>query len=315
MAKSIEAQSFELMAECSTDVLCRLTTVDMLCTYCSPSAVRVLGWHPDDLLHHLFKGLIHPDDISNARKMHDCNLNGESHPIPSSTLRVRKKDGSYAWLEVNSCLMRDPETKAPWQVLLNMRDISDRIVMEEQLEALSLTDALTGLGNRRAFDQALESEWRRARRDHAAVSLLMLDLDDFKGVNDEYGHQAGDECLRRIAATIRAVARRPGDVAARYGGEELALILPATEAGGAGLVAEQVRRAIEGLHFPHRRNHEHGGIVTVSVGVATAMMGLESNAVTPDRLIKAADSALYLAKTLGRNRVETTAPVLTMEID
>lgn len=296
--------SFKRMVENSLDVLC-LVAPGGNCTYCSPSSLRVLGWDPEEMLVRFPKHLIHPSDAQGAKLSHERHLSGNGGDDLPNEMRVRKKDGNYSWFEVTSSLIRDKVTNAPWQVLLNMRDISSRRLLEQQLEALALTDPLTGLGNRRAFTWALEHEWRRACREQGEISLLMLDADNFKGINDTYGHDTGDECLCAIAETIRAVGRRPGDMAARYGGEEFTLILPATDAEGAAEVAEQLRVEIKALNLPHSLNHEHGLVVTVSVGAATAVLGGGGDDPRyPAGLLKAAVAALYRAKQEGRNRVE-----------
>ncbi len=298
-----------MMAEHSPDVLCRIT-MNHRCAYCSPSCLSILGWQPEEMMLRFPAELLHPEDaldVPTARNLGDPSLSSEP-----SILRVRRKDGEYAWLEVNSSLMRDRVTRAPWQVLLSMRDVGKRRLAQQRLQALAMTDALTGLGNRRAFAQALEHEWGRARREKSEVSLLMLDVDNFKGVNDRYGHAVGDQCLCAIAATLSSVGRRSGDLAARYGGEEFALLLPATDAEGAARVAEQVRAAIEGLSLPHIQNRDHGYVVTVSVGAATAVLRPGSRSADFSSLLKAADSALYKAKQQGRNQVETA--LLTTEL-
>lgn len=293
---------FKIMAEQSTDILCRMT-LNMRCVYCSPASLPVLGWTSDEMLVHFPTDLIHPEDLGLAQAAHRRYVAGKCVENGPATMRVRKEDGSYAWLEVNSSLMRNERTGAPWQMLLNMRDIGKRIQLEQHLETLALTDPLTTLGNRRAFDLALDHEWRRARRGREEVSLLLLDIDHFKGINDLYGHVVGDDCLCAIASAIASAGRRPGDMAARYGGEEFALILPATGEEGALAIAETVRLAIKELRFPHDRNAEHGSVVTVSIGSATAVLG-PRGAVTPLSLLRAADTALYKAKQEGRNRVE-----------
>lgn len=177
--------------------------------------------------------------------------------------------------------------------------------MKRQLEAsnqelarLSNQDALTGLANRRRFDEAIETEVRRAGRERSPLSLIMTDVDFFKKYNDGYGHLAGDECLRRVAAVLRAGVHRAADLAARYGGEEFAIILPNTPTEGASRVAESLRAAVEGLQLPHAGSGvaEH---VTLSLGVATLLP--ESRFAGSD-LVQQADLALYQAKHSGRNR-------------
>jgi two-component system chemotaxis family response regulator WspR len=180
--------------------------------------------------------------------------------------------------------------------------VSQQKLQESNLELLRLTntDGLTGIANRRYFDDYLEAEWRRARREQVELSMLLIDVDDFKRYNDTHGHVAGDEVLRRIAAAIQAACKRPADLAARFGGEEFAMILPKTTAGGVRLLGEMVRRAVDGLAISHSAAST-GDTVTVSCGVATLVPG-EGDA--PARLIELADVGLYRAKHQGKNRVD-----------
>lgn len=168
-------------------------------------------------------------------------------------------------------------------------------LLEQQ--RLATTDALTGIGNRRRFDEMLELEWHRAARTGAPLSLLLIDVDHFKRYNDLYGHVAGDECLRRVAEALRTLAKRPTDVCARYGGEEFALILAETPLSGAVAVAEQAVAAVRDMRIEHGAS-EHG-CVTISAGVASA---LPEEAYDPAPLVDAADEALYAAKRQGRDR-------------
>lgn len=169
-------------------------------------------------------------------------------------------------------------------------------LVSSELERLSREDGLTGLANRRYFDQVLLQEWERARREAHPVALVFVDVDHFKPFNDTYGHQEGDAVLARVGATLRACLRRPGDLAARYGGEEFVLLLPGTHEEGAIEVARQVRRAISGLGIPHAASSTSDHI-TASLGVAAVIPGdLDS-----DTLVAAADVAVYAAKGAGRN--------------
>lgn len=184
------------------------------------------------------------------------------------------------------------------QIVLFRREMRVRGIYEKQIEAQAQTDGLTGIANRRTFDEALEREWQSARREGKPLSLLFLDADRFKRYNDRYGHQEGDELLKMLALALKKKARRPRDLAARYGGEEFVVLLPHTSQQRALAVAETIRRAIAQLGVPHEDNE--GGIVTVSIGVATAIPGA---AEPPARLVEAADAAVYQAKEAGRNRV------------
>jgi diguanylate cyclase (GGDEF)-like protein len=169
---------------------------------------------------------------------------------------------------------------------------------EAALRALATVDGLTGLPNRGTFDQTLNRECRRAQRDNTSVSLLMVDVDEFKALNDALGHQAGDDCLRRLAEVLRAVMLRPADFAGRYGGEEFAIILPDTLLVGGAAVAQRLVASMKDLALPHPSSGL--GYVTVSIGVACN----EHLAPSPQALIARADAALYRAKRAGRNRVD-----------
>ena len=165
-----------------------------------------------------------------------------------------------------------------------------------QLRDLAMHDGLTGLGNRRQFDGVLEMEFRRAQRRRTPLGLLMIDVDQFKAFNDTYGHQAGDDALCAVARVVGAAARRPGDLAARYGGEEFTVLLPHTDEAGAAAVARTIHDGLERLRIGHTASTH--AVLTASIGVA-AVMPSESN--RPDRLVRAADRALYEAKAAGRN--------------
>jgi diguanylate cyclase (GGDEF)-like protein len=198
------------------------------------------------------------------------------------------------------------------RVLRNLQSELMRLVRErtEQLEEanrklalMSYMDAMTEVANRRSFDEQLAMEWRRSTRSRSRLSLLLVDIDAFKPYNDALGHQAGDTCLREVAAAISGCVRRAGDTVARYGGEEFAVLLTDTDTPGATILAERIRTAVEQRSIAHPA--VAGGRVTVSIGVAT-MSGKENS--EPAALVRAADAALYDAKRDGRNRVRVTQP-------
>ncbi|MGH8178161.1 MAG: diguanylate cyclase domain-containing protein [Steroidobacter sp.] len=171
----------------------------------------------------------------------------------------------------------------------------------QRLRRLVAEDGLTGIANRRHFDRALDRELRRARRDGQPLSLIFLDLDEFKRFNDTYGHARGDEVLRQVAQTLDETFRRGGDLVARYGGEEFAVVLPGVDGRRAGLYAERLRRRIWRLAIAYDESPVTNR-VTISGGVATVV---PPAIVSPDDLLSAADKALYRAKCLGRNRIIT----------
>ena len=174
----------------------------------------------------------------------------------------------------------------------------DLAAANRELEKLSRQDGLTGIANRRYFDSYLVTEVRRGARERQSLSLILSDVDHFKAFNDCYGHQAGDDCLRRVAAALSSAGRRPADLAARYGGEEFAMVLPGTVLEGAIDVAQAVSRVIEGLGIPHARSAVNPK-VTLSQGIVSLTPEKETSS---EDLIQRADQALYLAKQQGRNR-------------
>jgi len=175
---------------------------------------------------------------------------------------------------------------------------------QDMLERLSVIDGLTGIANRRRFDEALDLEWLRARRQGTKLSLIIIDVDCFKAFNDNYGHAAGDECLKRVAAVLADSVSRPGDLVARYGGEEFVVIMPETDAAGAIVIAETLRRDVLSLALPHAFSSA-GDVVSVSVGGATVVPARHTQG--HEELVKLADTRLYEAKHAGRNRVAWTA--------
>ncbi len=171
--------------------------------------------------------------------------------------------------------------------------------LNQGLERMAMQDGLTGLANRRMFDITLNEEFNRAMRSGASLALIMIDVDAFKKFNDAYGHPEGDECLKKIAIAVSESQNRPGDFVARYGGEEMAVLLPDTDLAGAVAVAERIRSAVRNLAMPHPSNP--AGVVTVSCGV-DAMVPVRNQTIPADLLISA-DSALYAAKNSGRDHV------------
>jgi diguanylate cyclase (GGDEF)-like protein len=184
-----------------------------------------------------------------------------------------------------------------------LRTEADLKTANQKLQRMAVIDGLTEVANRRLFDLQLASEWRRMLRTGQPLALLLCDVDHFKAYNDNYGHLAGDDCLRMVARTIAASVRRGGDLVARYGGEEFAVILTTTDSDGGQKVAEQLRQAVENLNIPH----DHSPVaprVTVSLGVASMVPTRSTQA---KQLVELADAALYDAKSRGRNQVATRA--------
>jgi diguanylate cyclase (GGDEF)-like protein/PAS domain S-box-containing protein len=307
---SDEATDFQFLAEHSADIICR-AGLDRVIRYISPSSFQVLGWKPEERVGGMVDDLIVAEDRPVFADAYRRLLVPGSLAV-SASVRMRRKDGSTVWMEGNARLVRDPVTGEPEEFVVIMRDITERKKWEEKLSTMALTDGLTGIANRRSFDETLAREWKRTLRDASEVSLLLLDIDRFKQFNDLYGHQAGDDCLRAVAACVSS-AIRATDIVARYGGEEFAVILPSTFLAGAVEVAEKVRAAVACLRLSHQGCPDSGGCVTVSIGVATALARAGGTMSMPESLLLAADNAMYKAKREGRNRVETALLIAPTE--
>ena len=253
------------------------------------------------------------DGFEVARRIRQLEKDGEWTPIIFLTARTGDEDlergievggDDYLIKPVSEIVLkakvramqRIAQMRYSLLVLTRKLDEANR-----ELTRLSTADGLTGIANRRRFDETLLKEWRRCAREERPLSLLLVDVDFFKPYNDSYGHQVGDECLKAVARTLAQALHRPSDLAARYGGEEFGVILPGTDEQGALAVAESLREAVQQLGITHRFS-DVAQVVTISIGLAcmTPQRGNESGFI---RLLKEADEALYQAKTGGRNRI------------
>ncbi len=222
----------------------------------------------------------------------------ENSTLPGSTLDImgRGKNGRTFPIELSIVEMKQNGEK---KLVAVARDVSKHKRLEMKLLSLSAQDGLTGIANRRTFDQSLESEWSRAVRHELPLALLMIDIDYFKLYNDSLGHLAGDECLKKVAHIIQNMCHRPGDMVARFGGEEFVGLLPETSINGMLHIAARIRSAVERAGIVHPASTT-AGVITVSVGAALLIPGKGQNSKT---IISHADQALYQAKSSGRNKV------------
>jgi diguanylate cyclase (GGDEF)-like protein/PAS domain S-box-containing protein len=303
---------FRLIAENGSDVVALHDTSGQV-IYVSPSCERVLGFLPDEMLRMAPFAIVHPDDADRLQR-HFGQLT-RAEPVTSIQCRMLHKTGKHIWLDMMWRAVFNREGKVV-RLQASSRDITERKEYERRLEeaqrklkvqqerlveanarleALASLDGLTGLKNRRAFEDRLEEEVSRARRHGHPLSLILLDIDHFKSYNDTFGHPKGDEVLRRVGRLL-ARTMRDTDFAARYGGEEFAIILSNTERDGAHQGAERLRQAIEQASWDDRA-------ITASVGVAS--FSAEVN--TSEALLEYADRALYRSKELGRNKVTMAA--------
>jgi diguanylate cyclase (GGDEF)-like protein/PAS domain S-box-containing protein len=290
---------FRLLAEESSDMVARIG-LDERMSYVSPSSVRIVGWESDQLTGTPALAGVSAEDLPRVRETVEALKRGALTEA-RITYRTRHRNADIVWLESTMRVTRRSETGKIDGVVAISRDVTQRKSAEEKLAVLATLDSLTGLANRRRFDERLQEEWARALREGSPLSLLMIDVDHFKKFNDQYGHPAGDACLRSVAKTLRAEARRPADLAARYGGEEFVLLLPNTEAAGCELVGERVREELRRLDITHAMNPPTRR-VTVSLGGATIWPNAEL-ATETSSLLSAADRALYAAKHAGRDQL------------
>lgn len=308
MAQALVAKEahFRLLAEQSSDMVSRIG-LDNRLLYVSPSCVRIIGWSPEELLGTSAVAGIHPEDMERVEHAIAALKNGEAEEA-RFVYRQRHRDKSEIWAEAALHVTRASDSGAIDGVVAVVRDMTAQKDLQDRLASLATTDGLTGLANRRAFDERLLEEWARARRDGTQLSLLLIDVDHFKKFNDHYGHLAGDGCLRALGRILSAHAERPADLAARYGGEEFALLLPNTDPDGCAEVGEGIRRALHELAMLHAQNPP-SRLVTASVGAATS---LPSQTTTDcSMLVAAADRALYAAKDRGRDRLVMSGQVVS----
>ena len=279
----------------------------------SPASKKMFGYEQD---FERFVGMqivdfIVPEDVKRAKANIEQMYQG-GHSKPNEYLAVRKDHSTFN-IEVNSGFIHSSNGK-PIKMVFIIRDITKRKLSEQRIQKLvqqleierntahqnSITDSLTGLANRRYFDDMLTTEFYRMKRSESNMSLIMLDVDYFKKFNDTYGHLEGDECLRQIGKVLKSIVGRVTDIPARYGGEEFVVILPDTEEKGAIMIAECIRKAVIELAIPHSGS-DISEWVTVSIGVAAVSA---SSVTSPEQVITLVDEALYRAKKGGRNQIQ-----------
>ncbi|HEX5801642.1 MAG TPA: diguanylate cyclase [Azospira sp.] len=265
----------------------------------NPAWERTLGYSLAELEGVRFLDLVHPDDKEATLAAVENLASGET--VVNFINRYRSKQGEYRYIEWHSVAV--PGTELIYGAA---RDITERHQTQETLRALNAklqaqayVDGLTGVANRRRFDEDFFAECRRCRREKVPLAVLMIDIDHFKRFNDHYGHQAGDEALKAVATALHENMGRPSDLIARYGGEEFVCLLPDCNLDGAHAIAEKLRLAVTGLGIPHELSSV-SETVSISLGVAAHIPAGDEDA---DKLLAAADKALYLAKRSGRNQV------------
>lgn len=271
--------------------------------FVSPTVYKLFGYTQEEFIGTNSYNYIHPDDVADVRNsFSSLKLSGED---TMQTLRMKKKDGSYVWVEISVKIINASD--GTMEMVCVTRDISDRKEIEnelkhakEQAEKLAYTDYLTGVLNRRAFENRVYQEFNRVLREESSISIIITDLDYFKKINDNYGHQAGDHALREFTKCLSNMCR-PYDFIGRYGGEEFIICLPNTDCEQAEIIADRMRKAVEELKIYHES--DMGPVhLTASFGVSSSTPDIEEDV---EILILNADKAMYKAKTCGRNMVCT----------
>ena len=304
-----------MVTDNSRDVIL-LADLDGLCTYVSPAVEILSGWKQENLIQQKLAAQAHPDD---RKKVEDAIRRSRysSEPVIVE-YRTQKRSGDYIWIESSLRLFRHRKTRIPAGILSLVRDITERKHNEylllsayAALEELAEVDALTGVANRRKFDQYLAHEWNRAGRLQLPISMLLIDADFFKQHNDSYGHPSGDQCLKQIAESAMIGAKRPEDLVARIGGDEFAIILSGTDNHGAVTVADEIREVFR--QRSRARKEDPEALITISIGCATLVPKATEQ---PEALIQIADKALYEAKRRGRDQIcNATIPTRSGEPD
>ncbi|WP_332645805.1 sensor domain-containing diguanylate cyclase [Lysinibacillus sp. 54212] len=294
---------YRLITENSTDFI-SIHTIKSVFTFASPICESVLGYDTSELIGKSLFDLLHPEDRKKIQQFFELSIN--QHEVQTALFRIGKKNKEYIWFETKCKYIHSPEDNEE-EIICISRDVTAQQLKLIQLEAEKkslqkaiYTDELTGIYNRRLFNKLLQEQFVKLEQFHHNFSLLMIDIDYFKQYNDTYGHPQGDQCLYRVANTIKQEIRE-NDLVFRIGGEEFCVFLPKTTKRDAISLANRLRKCIESLNIPHASSSA-SPFITISIGVSTFTKN-EGTKLDAQSLIKKADRALYKAKEKGRNIV------------
>lgn len=280
--------------------------------YISAAAERLFGWPADKLADRLsdlvYTGSFNPD----ADLLHKILSGGgdPEAPLPQADLQLRSAYGTLAWAEVVTHLLRN-DADAPHAFAIYFRSIAKRKELEWLLEAATQTDPLTGLYNRRAFEDALKREWAIALREKTHTGLIKVSLDRFDSLAEHYGPSAAEDCLTKVANSLTETSRRPADIAARTASSEFSLLLPRTHQLGVETISAYIHLAIQDLGIPNPDNTAGNGVMTVSIGAACAVAEQAGISESSEFILAAAESCVFEARREGGNRVRSVMKSLT----
>ncbi len=294
---------YKTLLESTKAIPWKIDWATMTFAYIGPQIEALLGWPQGSWLSaNDWAERMHPEDREWV--VNFCVAQSQSGLDHEADYRALTRDGRYVWIRDVVHVLRNAAGEVEALVGF-MFDISERkqteqqlLQLQKQLEELSYQDGLTGVANRRMFDNRLQMEWSNAQRNRLPLSLILLDIDYFKQYNDHYGHVRGDDCLKSVGQALSGAAVRPRDLLARYGGEEFVLLLPETDAQAAAQVAERCRQLIRGQNIQHAHS-QVAPLLTISLGVGTLIPGPFDQ---PQAFLERVDRLLYKAKHQGRNQ-------------
>ncbi len=301
---AIDSSVYKALLESTRAIPWKIEWKTMKFAYIGPQIEALLGWSPESWVSvDDWATRMHPDDREWV--VNFCVAQSQSGVDHEADYRALHKEGHYVWIRDVVHVVRDD--RGDVEALIGfMFDISERkkteqklATLQQQLEEYSFRDGLTGVANRRMFDTVMEESWSHAVRHGQPLSVILVDIDNFKQYNDLHGHLQGDECLKRVGALLESAAKRSKDFVARFGGEEFVIILPETDAEAAAQVAERFRNQLFREQIPHGGN-EASQLVTVSMGVGTLIPSRDD---TIKNFLDQVDQRLYQAKHGGRNQI------------
>ncbi|KZM49227.1 diguanylate cyclase [Labrenzia sp. OB1] len=279
--------------------------------FISPAAERLFGWRAEKLAGHL-DSLVHVTGSNANADLLQQILSGNgdpARPLPHADLQFRSAFGPVIWAEISTHLL-ESSAGTPYAFAVFLRSIAKRKQLEVQLEAATQTDPVTGLFNRRAFEDNLKREWAIALREKTHTSLIRVSLDRFDALAEHNGPAAAEDCLSRVAETLKDIARRPADITARTATSEFSILLPRTHELGAETISAYIHLAIRDLGIPNLDNGRGDRVVTASVGAACAVVEQTGVSESPDFILSAAENCVFQARQEGGNRVKTIMNVL-----